>query len=64
MNSKGFGRVQYSSTGVTVLAFDWWDDGDDDNDDGDDDDNVGDDEVWIPVFCDVVLHIYLRIPRQ
>jgi hypothetical protein len=32
LNSKVFGRVQLSSTGVTVHAFGWWVEGDDDYD--------------------------------
>ena len=58
---------------LELLSMDlgWWDDGDDDNDDGDDDNDDGNDdnedddgEFWIPVFCDAVLHSYLRISRH
>jgi uncharacterized protein involved in high-affinity Fe2+ transport len=38
MNSKEFGRVHDSSTGVTVHAFGWWDDCDYDYDYDYDDD--------------------------
>ena len=48
--------------GIVVLELlstdlGWCNDGDDDNDDGDDD-------FLIPVFCDVLLHSYLRISRH